>query len=172
MTHNGGPDRNRWYGGSNGGGEQCAWNSRSCSGRNIRHGDHNYLIDKAGNPMVVCAYPGLSPELDIIDRLLDLAAPPALEALSPLRKARLSPPPIPVLIALPEDRPGRPAHLAGAFGNRLASSIFEGGQDQRIDVLSLGERRWSVLHGKGTVDHRQRQEPNLSRGRRRHLSHG
>jgi 3-oxoacyl-[acyl-carrier-protein] synthase-1 len=84
--------------------------------------DHNYLIDKAGNRMVVCAYPGLSPELDISDRLLDLAVPAALEALSPLRTARM-PLPIPILVALPEDRPGRPAHLPGAFADRLASSI-------------------------------------------------
>jgi 3-oxoacyl-[acyl-carrier-protein] synthase-1 len=95
--------------------------------------DHNYMIDKGGNPMVVCAYPALSPELDIIERLVDLAVPPALEALSPLRTARVLPPPIPVLIALPEDRPGRPAHLAGAFGDRLASFISK---EVRISKLT------------------------------------
>src|SRR5262245_5332056 len=88
---------------------------------------HPLLSDKMAAPMVVCANPSVPIELGTIDRLLQLAVAPAMEALDPLLERARTPPTVSVLVALPEERPGMPPHFkssfAGRFGPTLAGSI-------------------------------------------------
>lgn len=86
--------------------------------------EHPFMVDHVGLPMVVCADPVLATDLDGVERLLELAIPPAREALGPLlgRQGAL-PGDVRVFVALPEDRPGRPTDLESRIIERFAAVL-------------------------------------------------
>jgi 3-oxoacyl-[acyl-carrier-protein] synthase-1 len=99
--------------------------------------EHPFMVDKAGEPMVVCADSFLSPDVSGVDRLLQLALPALKEALDPLierqRRARVS-----VFIGLPESRPGRPRDLEATFIEGIRSALAGLADLREIECHSLG----------------------------------
>jgi 3-oxoacyl-[acyl-carrier-protein] synthase-1 len=70
---------------------------------------------------------------------LQLALPPALEALQPLPAGKPLPAPLSVLVALPEPRPGLSADLSDRFGRQFAAGLKEQGLDvQQLDCHAWG----------------------------------
>jgi len=101
--------------------------------------DHPSLVDKRRTPMVVCRDAELPAELGGVDRFLQLALPPALEALQPLLPKKPLPAPLSVLVALPEPRPGLSADLGDQFRRRFAAGLKEQGVDiQQVECHALG----------------------------------
>ena len=90
---------------------------------------HPFLIDKMAAPMLICANPSLPIELSAIDRMLQLAVGPAMEALRPVLERARTPPTVSVLVALPEDRPGMPPHLKSSFAGRFSALAAASVQD-------------------------------------------
>jgi 3-oxoacyl-[acyl-carrier-protein] synthase I len=99
---------------------------------------HPFLVDKMAAPMVVCANPSLPIELGGIDRLLQLAVPPAMEALRPVLERARTPPAVSVLVALPEERPGTPSHLKSSFAERFSAALAGRIKVQDLVCQSLG----------------------------------
>lgn len=89
-------------------------------------GPHPFVVDTAGNKVIVAAAAYLGPDVAGTDRLAELAVPAAAEALGPLLATSGGGPPIYVFLGLPPDRPGRgkdvpallPARLQAALGSR------------------------------------------------------
>ena len=100
--------------------------------------DHPFMVDKHGEPMVVCRDAELAPELLGAERFLSLALPPALEALSPLVNKDSPVPPICVFVALPEERPGRPHNLEDLFTQQFRSSLAKVIDIQHFGCHALG----------------------------------
>lgn len=100
--------------------------------------DHPFMIDKRGKPMVVCHDAELAPDLGGIERLLQLALPPALEALKPVLETGTQFPPVCVFLALPEKRPGRPENLETIFGQRFGSHLAKTIGIQQLSCHALG----------------------------------
>src|SRR6267143_7032133 len=71
-------------------------------------GEHPYMIDRQGEPMIVARVPSAD-DLSGSDRLLRLSAQPAREALAPLEGHLREVGAIPLFLGLPSQRPGRPA---------------------------------------------------------------
>lgn len=83
--------------------------------------EHPFMIDRCGDPMTVALDKKLSPALVGTPRLLALAEPALREACAVLGEAGLDTTRIPLLLALPELRPG--------FSEQDAHAIREGLQD-------------------------------------------
>jgi 3-oxoacyl-[acyl-carrier-protein] synthase-1 len=82
-----------------------------------RLAEHPFLLGSDGEPMVVAQVPVLG-DLDGPDRFVGMATRALGEAVAPLRAARIPLEGIPVKVALPPARPGRPDDLEEAL--RLA----------------------------------------------------
>ena len=99
---------------------------------------HPFMIDKYGEPMVVTIDSELPIELNGVNRLLELAVPPALEALTPLFEKSSSVLSIHVLVALPEERPGRSENLEKEFDVRFRSRLAEVIHVENLITYALG----------------------------------
>lgn len=100
--------------------------------------EHPFMIDKRGDPMVVTRDAELSARLSGVDRLLELALPPALEALTPVLTGTSGVPPIRVFVAFPEARPGRSEDLENEFGPGFYSRLAEAVQIEDLASCALG----------------------------------
>ncbi len=97
-------------------------------------GDHPYMIDKVGEPIVVAREPSLDAALQGPERLVALARPALLEALAPLAQYGIG---VPALIGLPEPRPGLPD--AGAMlAQMVADATGVVPADARVVILPRG----------------------------------
>ncbi|MBV9122840.1 MAG: hypothetical protein JO112_05755, partial [Planctomycetes bacterium] len=96
-------------------------------------GEHPFMIDTAGNKMIVARAPYLEDQAGA-ERLLALAEPAAREALAPLTNLREKNPPIPVLIGLPPARPGQPG-MAKVVEERLARALGDTGRVGPVRVV-------------------------------------
>lgn len=89
--------------------------------------EHPFMIDRFGQPMMVSMDAGADPGLSGTGRMLALALDPALEALAPVLEGARDLPPVMLMIAAPEVRPGWPEHrdrdVARALAARLAKTI-------------------------------------------------
>jgi 3-oxoacyl-[acyl-carrier-protein] synthase-1 len=84
-------------------------------------GDHPYMIDKAGAKMSVAMDPELPPELNGLDRLLELAKSALEEAIVPLSLMKSQDlPSIPIIVGLPHLRPGLEQNFETQFADRLS----------------------------------------------------
>jgi 3-oxoacyl-[acyl-carrier-protein] synthase-1 len=83
---------------------------------------HPFMVDTAGNRMVVALAPYLDIDRTGAERLAELAGPATAEAAAPLASAPGGKPPIPVFIGLPPDRPGRAKNL-GAVAERVRAEM-------------------------------------------------
>jgi 3-oxoacyl-[acyl-carrier-protein] synthase-1 len=99
---------------------------------------HPFLIDKMAAPMLVCANPSVPIELGGVDRMLQLAFAPAIEALRPMLEQARTPPTVSVLLALPEVRPGMPTHFTGTFAGRFGDALTGSIRIQELICQPLG----------------------------------
>lgn len=99
---------------------------------------HPFVIDTAGNKMIVAAAPYLDPGVAGADRVAELAAPAAAEALGPLLAASSDKPPIPVFVGLPPSRPGRSKDAAGIVLARVRDALDERCGVARVEPIETG----------------------------------
>jgi 3-oxoacyl-[acyl-carrier-protein] synthase I len=78
-------------------------------------GDHPFMVDTAGEPMVVSRANYLPDDVTGVQRLLALAGRAAGEALTPLYPVVGNVRRIPVIVGLPSPRPGLPEHVDSDF---------------------------------------------------------
>ena len=97
---------------------------------------HPFMIDKAGERMIVARASYLADDAVGARRFVDLAVPAVVEALQVLKEARL--PEIPVLLGIPAPRPGRPATLARDLAAALKGIAPLG----EAAVFPLGHAAW------------------------------
>lgn len=86
-------------------------------------GQHPFMVDTAGNRMIVASAPYLNIDVAGANRLVELALPAVAEALTPLTslEERTS---IPVFVGLPANRPGRPASVLSVV-ERIGSAVAQ-----------------------------------------------
>ncbi len=101
-------------------------------------GNHPFMIDKIGNPMVVCVDSTVPVESSMLDRFLELSISSAREALTGLLKNLGTPPQVSVLLALPEERPGTPDRFQNDFAERFAAALATQIYVQEIVCQPLG----------------------------------
>ena len=100
--------------------------------------DHPYMLDKAGEPMVVAREPTLDASLQGPERFAGLAAPALLEALAPLAERGVATRSVRVLIGTPEPRPGLPEGIGAAL-------------DRLVAVTTSADRGQSLLLPRGNA---------------------
>lgn len=83
--------------------------------------DHPYMLDKAGEPMVIAREPTLDPTLQGAERFSQLVFPALKEALAPLAQRNVSLQLVDTLIGTPDPRPGLPEGIQEALGRLVAS---------------------------------------------------
>jgi len=99
---------------------------------------HPFMVDTAGNRMVVALAPYLDIDLTGAARLAELTGPAALEAAVPLAWAAGGKPTVPMFIGLPLDRPGRAKDL-GAVAQRVRVGIAGAGlRPGKIALIEAG----------------------------------
>jgi len=97
--------------------------------------DHPYMINQEGDPYVVAMVPGVNEGIFGTQRFIDLAIPAIEEALYPLNNLHKNFGQIPVIIGLPEVRPGLPDDLP----IKIADRVKEIGSDSSFikDAITL-----------------------------------
>ena len=101
-------------------------------------GNHPFMIDQFGDPMVVSRDAELPSETGGVDRFVQLALPAALEALRVLPAGNSASIKIRLHVALPEDRPGLPADLKAKFAERFQLALGENFQVEKVTSHALG----------------------------------
>jgi 3-oxoacyl-[acyl-carrier-protein] synthase-1 len=98
---------------------------------------HPFVVDTAGNRMIVACAPYLSIDVTGAERLATLAAPAAAEAIAALGYSRETAL-IPVFVGLPPARPGRSADVR-AVAERLSFEVRGRGMTLgRVGVIEAG----------------------------------
>lgn len=97
-------------------------------------GDHPYIIDKVGEPIIVAREPSLIASLQGPERLVALARPALLEALAPLARHGIA---VPALIGFPEPRPGL-VDACAALAQMFAEATGAAPADARVSILARG----------------------------------
>ena len=100
--------------------------------------EHPYMIDKAGDPMVVARARYLNDETEGGERFGELALPPAREAMSVLNGSAGSAGPIPVVIGLPAQRPGLPAGTESLVAERIGHSLRDMARLSDVETIATG----------------------------------
>lgn len=95
---------------------------------------HPFMVDTAGNRMVVALAPWVDIGLSWMERLAVLARPAVSEAIAPLASALHGGPMVPVFIGLPPARPGRAQHL-GAVADRVQGDVGDFGLGRAQPVM-------------------------------------
>jgi len=100
--------------------------------------EHPYMIDTAGNPMIVARAPYISDSAKGSERFIQLATPAIIEALSPLRGLTKKIQQIVVIIGLPAKRPGLPETLNNQIAERFKALINEFELTSNLETISAG----------------------------------
>jgi 3-oxoacyl-[acyl-carrier-protein] synthase-1 len=100
--------------------------------------DHPYMINREGDPYVVAMVPSLNAGVQGVQRYIDLALPAMEEALTPLVDQPKNIAQIPVIIGLPEVRPGLPDDLAIRLTDRAKALGRERPLIREVWTLSKG----------------------------------
>lgn len=98
--------------------------------------EHPRWVDQDGNPMVFASDPSIDPELYGAARFSALIDTPLKEAVLPLVGRRQVP--VPLLLALPEPRPGLPVALTQAMNDAITRVQLKDICIGEIDVFSSG----------------------------------
>lgn len=85
--------------------------------------EHPFMLDKAGEPMVVARDPTIDPMLQDAQRMVRLCESALREALAPLTERAINPPSLEVMIGLPSPRPGLPTGLERALSDLVQQVI-------------------------------------------------
>lgn len=96
---------------------------------------HAFMLDQAAAPMMVCADALLDPGAVMEDRLTTMAASAALESAQVLIDAGVDPGELPLVLALPETRPGLVASAGHHVEDAVRLALTSRG-------LSLGQGVW------------------------------
>jgi 3-oxoacyl-[acyl-carrier-protein] synthase-1 len=111
-------------------------------------GEHPFVIDRRGEPVIVARVPQLSLAKSGTDRFLALAIEPMREACMPLFPYRRGLRSIPLFLGLPPRRPGRPddleRRLEDGIRNELEidpAAIFTTGHAAGLMALEAASRR-------------------------------
>jgi 3-oxoacyl-[acyl-carrier-protein] synthase-1 len=99
---------------------------------------HPFMVDTAGNRMVVARARYLDISLTGAERLAELAGPAAAEAFAPVTSARGEPSPVPVFVGLPPDRPGRAKDLEAVIERVRAEIAGAGLRPGKAAVIEAG----------------------------------
>ena len=116
-------------------------------------GDHPYMIDKDGEPMVVALASSLPEDLGATDRLVALAIAAAQEALASLTADRMQVQGMPAVIGLPPRRPGRADDLDDSLAQRCKTDLGGGAQLAVVRTVASGhaaglealEQAWRLI---------------------------
>jgi 3-oxoacyl-[acyl-carrier-protein] synthase-1 len=87
--------------------------------------EHPFLVDRRDEPIVVSPAPYLGDDLGVERRILELARQAALEAVLGLASEDGRVLSVPVLVGLPEARPGLPADTLERIATRLREALAE-----------------------------------------------
>lgn len=99
--------------------------------------EHPFMIDKAGERMSVAIDPVLPPEIANTDRMYQFADAAMEEALRPLMQSRVQGVSLPIIVGLPEERPGYSAASGDKLVRQLA--ISQNGPFQFTHGMALHE---------------------------------
>ncbi len=88
--------------------------------------DHPYMINQEGDPYVVAMVPSINEVIFGTQRFIDLTIPAIEEALYPLNNLHKNFGQIPVIIGLPEVRPGLPDDLQKKLADRVKEIDSDG----------------------------------------------
>jgi 3-oxoacyl-[acyl-carrier-protein] synthase-1 len=83
------------------------------------HAAHPFMVDQAGEKMIVSRVPWGGQETDGVARMVELAEPAARQAAARVPRGRV----VELLLALPEPRPGLPEDFAEAVTARLTERL-------------------------------------------------
>ena len=100
--------------------------------------DHPYMIDGRGDPFVVAMAPSLESEMRSESRILELACTAAHEAVGAAQAAVKTPSNIPVIMGLPQNRPGLGSALASQLEAGLARRLLDSFRVSRVQSLPNG----------------------------------
>lgn len=107
-------------------------------------GQHPFMVDTAGNRMIVAFAPYLSIDVAGAERLAEFAGPAAVEAIEPLASAPGEKSAMPVFVGLPPVRPGRSSDLTAVI-DRVRAEI--GSCGLRVEKVAVSESG----HAAGTM---------------------
>jgi len=121
--------------------------------------EHPYMVDKAGNRMVVARDALLSDDEVGVDRFIELGLPAALEALVPLTNLLSAKESLPLFIGLPAPRPGLPERLEEGIIESVMDKLQNQFRVGSIEMFSYGhsaglmalEEGWRRIRG-GTAE--------------------
>ncbi|GBC62134.1 3-oxoacyl-[acyl-carrier-protein] synthase-1 [Desulfonema ishimotonii] len=99
--------------------------------------EHPYMINREGEPYVLAMVPGIDPYITGTRRYTGLAIPAMAEALLVLDTLKLGSN-IPIIIGLPEKRPGLPDDLPAALSESTKKMIGKKFSTKEIRTLSKG----------------------------------
>lgn len=100
--------------------------------------DHPYMINQEGDPYVVAMVPDLDVSVLGTQRHVDLVLPAIKEALDPLNKLPGNVGQIPIIIGIPEDRPGLPDDLSAILEERIMATDNRSVDIGNIHTVSKG----------------------------------
>ncbi len=109
--------------------------------------EHDYLLGANGQPIVVAQVPCLARSGASIDRMQQLAARAAREALIAL--AGKLPGKIPVIVGVPAARPGLPAHHIDELRNRLGKLLTSFAADSSLTTVAGGHASGLIALAQG-----------------------
>lgn len=114
-------------------------------------GQHPFVVDTAGNSMIVAAAPYIGMDVRGAARLAELAAPAAVEAVG--SSSSIGQLPIPLFVGLPPVRPGRGDDVPAIVVDRLREELASVCRIEKIGVIESGhaagtmaiERAWHAV---------------------------
>lgn len=107
--------------------------------------EHPFMLDRECDPMIVAMAPYIDPELKGSARFSALAALAADEALTDWQAAGQPALSVRVLIALPEDRPGRPHELTDDLRRHLKRTLCATARIESVRCLQRGHAAGVVV---------------------------
>jgi 3-oxoacyl-[acyl-carrier-protein] synthase-1 len=109
--------------------------------------EHPFMTDHTGEPMVVALVPTLTPKMDSISRLTELALPPFLKVLRSVPPNRT----IFVLLAMPEPRPGLPGDYTMRLRHQILRVLSENSQMASVSCTARGAAGGLELFGEALL---------------------
>ena len=113
-------------------------------------GDHPYMIDKVGNPMLVARDAFLSDDVVGTARFVELGVPAATEALALLKEPLRETQAMDILIGLPLERPGLPERLSERVAQCFRDDLHERGRIGTVETFQSGHSSGLIAFQEGS----------------------
>jgi 3-oxoacyl-[acyl-carrier-protein] synthase-1 len=101
-------------------------------------GEHPFMLDRAGQRLIVARCPHLGGEIRGPDRLCALAVPAAREALAVLGDKLRNLPPVLAIVGLPPSRPGGSEQFGQAVAEALAAALRTDCPIADVEIIATG----------------------------------